>query len=193
MVTSTFSRNRFNESGCPRFRSAVVRLCTLVALGRAELIQQSPSTLLFSNERARAIPQLRMANMIVTTTRITVSSANRSELFQTVLTLLTPVMNEKGCLSSRFYLDTADSNSAMLVEEWDTQEDWDNHLQSRDCRRHHRSFQLSDGLLGQAGLSETAGGAGQPTRAHRSPDPTRNSASCQRGQRPPGFQNERPG
>jgi quinol monooxygenase YgiN len=74
-----------------------------------------------------------MANMIMTTTRITVSSANRSELFQTVLTLLTPVMNEKGCLSSRFYLDTADTNSAMLVEEWDTQEDWDNHLRSRDC------------------------------------------------------------
>ena len=71
--------------------------------------------------------------MIVTTTRITVSSANRSELFQTVLTLLTPVMNEKGCLSSRFYLDTADSNSAILVEEWETQEAWDNHLRSRDC------------------------------------------------------------
>ena len=71
--------------------------------------------------------------MIVTTTRITVSSANRSELFQTILTLLTPVMNEKGCLSSRFYLDSADNNTAMLVEEWDTQEDWDNHLQSRDC------------------------------------------------------------
>ena len=71
--------------------------------------------------------------MIVTITRITVSSANRSELFQTVLTLLTPVMNEKGCLSSRFYLDSADSNSAMLVEEWETQEDWDTHLQSRDC------------------------------------------------------------
>lgn len=71
--------------------------------------------------------------MIMATTRITVSSANRSELFQTVLTLLTSVMNEKGCLSSRFYLDSADSNSAMLVEEWDTQEDWDNHLRSRDC------------------------------------------------------------
>jgi len=42
-------------------------------------------------------------------------------------------MNEKGCLSSRFYLDSADSNSALLVEEWDTQEDWDNHLRSRDC------------------------------------------------------------
>jgi len=42
-------------------------------------------------------------------------------------------MNEKGCLSSRFYLDSADSNSAILVEEWDTQEDWGNHLRSRDC------------------------------------------------------------
>ena len=71
--------------------------------------------------------------MIVTTTRITVSSANRSELFQTILTLLTPVRNERGCLSSRFYLDSADNNSALLVEEWETEEDWDDHLRSRDC------------------------------------------------------------
>ena len=71
--------------------------------------------------------------MIVTTTRITVSSANRSELFQTILTLLTPTRNEKGCLSSRFYFDSADSNSAILVEEWETEEDWDDHLRSRDC------------------------------------------------------------
>ena len=42
-----------------------------------------------------------------------------------------PVRNEKGCLSSRFYLDSADNNSAMLVEEWETEEDWDNHLHSR--------------------------------------------------------------
>ena len=71
--------------------------------------------------------------MIVTTMRIRVSSANRSELFQTILTLLTPVRNEKGCLSSRFYLDSADKNTGMLVEEWETEEDWDNHLRSRDC------------------------------------------------------------
>lgn len=71
--------------------------------------------------------------MIVTTTRITVPSAKRSELFQTILTLLTPVKNEKGCLSSHFYLDAADSNSAMLVEEWEAEEDWENHLRSRDC------------------------------------------------------------
>lgn len=71
--------------------------------------------------------------MIVTTTRITVSSGNRRELFLTILTLLTPVKSEKGCLSSHFYLDSADSNSAMLVEEWEAEEDWENHLQSKDC------------------------------------------------------------
>ena len=71
--------------------------------------------------------------MIVMTTRITVSSANRTELFQTILTLLTPMKNEKGCLGSHFYLDSADSNSVMLVEEWEAEEDWANHLRSRDC------------------------------------------------------------
>lgn len=71
--------------------------------------------------------------MIVTTTRITVSSVNRTELFQTILTLLAPVKEEKGCLSSHFYLDSADSNSAMLVEEWEEEKDWENHLRSRDC------------------------------------------------------------
>ena len=71
--------------------------------------------------------------MIVTTTRITVSSANRSELFQTILTLLAPIREENGCLSSRFYLDSADTNSGLLIEEWETEQDWDNHLQSMDC------------------------------------------------------------
>jgi len=71
--------------------------------------------------------------MIMTTTRITVSSANRSELFQTIVTLMGLVRNERGCVSSRFYLDSADNNSAILVEEWETEEDWSKHLRSRDC------------------------------------------------------------
>jgi len=62
-----------------------------------------------------------------------VSSANRSELFQTIMTLQEPVKTEKGCLSSRFYQDLADHNSSILVEEWETKEDWENHLRSRDC------------------------------------------------------------
>ena len=61
------------------------------------------------------------------------SSANRTELFQTISTLLAPVRKEKGCLSSRFYLDSADDNSGILIEEWETEEDWGKHLRSRDC------------------------------------------------------------
>ena len=74
-----------------------------------------------------------MANMIVTINRITVSTANRSELFQTIVTLLGSVRNEDGCISSRLYLDSADNNSVLLIEEWKTEDDWDNHLRSRDC------------------------------------------------------------
>lgn len=70
--------------------------------------------------------------MIVTTTRITVSSSKRSELLQTILTLVTRAKNEPGCLSSQLYLDSADSNSAMLLEEWEAEEDWENHLRSQD-------------------------------------------------------------
>lgn len=36
-------------------------------------------------------------------------------------------------MSSHFYLDSHDSNSGLLVEEWETEEDWGRHLRSRDC------------------------------------------------------------
>jgi quinol monooxygenase YgiN len=111
-------------------------MCTLVALDNKSNSSSRVLRyylLLFKRAGTSNSPVALAKQMIVTTTRITVSSANRSELFQTVLTLLTPVMNEKGCLSFRFYVDSADSNSVMLVEEWETEDDWDNHLRSRDC------------------------------------------------------------
>ncbi|HZJ45824.1 MAG TPA: antibiotic biosynthesis monooxygenase [Pyrinomonadaceae bacterium] len=71
--------------------------------------------------------------MIVTTTRMTVSSGNKTELLQTISTLLPPLKEEKGCLSSHFYLDSSDTNSVLLVEEWEAEEDWEAHLRSKDC------------------------------------------------------------
>jgi quinol monooxygenase YgiN len=106
-------------------------VCTRYQSKSIQIFQVQRS--IFQQRRPYSNSPVAMANMIMTTTRITVSSANRCELFQTILTLLVPIMNEKGCRSSRFYLDSADNNSGMLVEEWDTREDWDNHLQSRDC------------------------------------------------------------
>jgi|SRR6185369_8142045 len=71
-------------------------------------------------------------NVIVNTTRITVRPENRNELFQTIRPLLEPIRNEKGCLTYHFYVDDTDENSSVLIGEWETSEDWHNHLRSRD-------------------------------------------------------------
>ena len=71
--------------------------------------------------------------MIVTTTRMKITSANQSELFQTILPLLGKVRGERGCVSSHLYMDVGDENSSILVEEWETSADWHNHLRTREC------------------------------------------------------------
>lgn len=69
--------------------------------------------------------------MIVTTTRMKVATANQIELFQTIQSLLEMVRVERGCLSSHLYRDVGDETASILVEEWETQADWDNHLQTK--------------------------------------------------------------
>jgi quinol monooxygenase YgiN len=71
-------------------------------------------------------------NVIVNTTRITVRPENRNELFQTIWPLLEPIRSEKGCVTYHFYVDAADENSSVLIGEWESSEDWHNHLRSRD-------------------------------------------------------------
>lgn len=71
-------------------------------------------------------------NVIVNTTRITVRPENRNEFFQTIWPLLEPIRSEKGCVTYHFYVDAADENSSVLIGEWETSEDWHNHLRSRD-------------------------------------------------------------
>ena len=70
--------------------------------------------------------------MIVNTTRITINPENRNEFFQTIRQLLDPIRLEKGCVGYRFFVDATDENSSLLLGEWQTREDWTNHLQSRD-------------------------------------------------------------
>ena len=57
---------------------------------------------------------------------------NRCELFQTIRPLLDPIRSEKGCLAYGFYVDANDENSTVLIGEWESKEDWTNHLRSRD-------------------------------------------------------------
>lgn len=70
--------------------------------------------------------------MIVNTTKITMRPENRTELLQTIWPLLAPIRQERGCRAFRFYIDSVDEDSAILIGEWETKEDWSNHLRSRD-------------------------------------------------------------
>jgi quinol monooxygenase YgiN len=51
---------------------------------------------------------------------------------QTVCPLLEPIRREKGCMSYRIFVDATDQNASLLVGEWQTQNDWTNHLRSKD-------------------------------------------------------------
>jgi len=70
--------------------------------------------------------------MIVNTTRIMVQPEKRTEFFQTVGRLLTPIKSAKGCRTFDFYLDASDENSTLLVSEWETETDLTNYLHSND-------------------------------------------------------------
>jgi quinol monooxygenase YgiN len=70
--------------------------------------------------------------MVVNTTKVTIRPENRNEFFQTICPLLDPIRNEKGCVGYGFFVDAIDENSSLLIGEWQTREDWNNHLRSRD-------------------------------------------------------------
>lgn len=70
--------------------------------------------------------------MIVITIGMKVYPEKRKEFLQTVRALIDSIRNEKGCISYRLYQDIENENDLILVDEWETQEDLDNHLQS-DC------------------------------------------------------------
>ena len=70
------------------------------------------------------------ADAVVNLTRITVRPEKRKELCQTISSLLDPVKREKGCLSYGFYEEAEDGNTFVLIGEWETPDDWNNHLYS---------------------------------------------------------------
>jgi quinol monooxygenase YgiN len=69
---------------------------------------------------------------IINTTKITVQPEKRTELFQTIGRLLKPIQGATGCRTFRFYLDSADENSLLLMSEWQSESDLNNYLHSND-------------------------------------------------------------
>jgi len=54
----------------------------------------------------------------------------RKELSQTLLSIVEQVRKESGCLHAVFYQDAENENDFLVVEEWATEKDTDDHLRS---------------------------------------------------------------
>ena len=73
--------------------------------------------------------------MILATLRMLVRPERRSDLLATMRGMLEPARVERGCLSYRLYEDIEDRNAFILVEEWDTQDNLDNHIRTDNQRK----------------------------------------------------------
>jgi len=64
--------------------------------------------------------------------RITMNALQekRTEVMQTLLSMIEPTENERGCQSCHVFRDIEDKNIFRLIEEWVTREDLDDHIKS---------------------------------------------------------------
>ncbi|MFC1821609.1 putative quinol monooxygenase [Thermodesulfobacteriota bacterium] len=54
----------------------------------------------------------------------------RTEMEQTLFSMIEPTRNEKGCMSYDIFCDINGETVFNLIEEWKTREDLDNHIRS---------------------------------------------------------------
>jgi len=97
--------------------------------------------------------------VILSTLKMVVQPERRRDLLKAIRGMLEPARVERGCLSYRLYEDVEDRNTLVLVEEWETQKDLENHIHTEN---HRRLFALMDLLSEQPELrfntvSHTAG------------------------------------
>ena len=68
--------------------------------------------------------------MIILKITMTARPEKRKEVMQTLLSMIEPTLQEKGCLSYRVFQDVNDENVFSLIKEWETREDLDRHMRS---------------------------------------------------------------
>ena len=69
--------------------------------------------------------------MILLIIRMKVLSAKRMELSQAIDSLIGSIRTEKGCKRCDFCQSMENENELFLLEEWDTEENFKDHLKSR--------------------------------------------------------------
>ena len=68
--------------------------------------------------------------MIIVTITMNALLEKRTEVMQTLLSMIEPIENVKGCLSCHVFRDIEEKNVFSLLEEWETREDLDDHIKS---------------------------------------------------------------
>lgn len=68
--------------------------------------------------------------MTIAIFQLGVSADHHREFLQTMQSLLRPIREQKGCLGSRLYFELGEEDKVCLIEEWQTMEDFNNHLRS---------------------------------------------------------------
>mgnify|MGYP000216984544 FL=1 len=68
--------------------------------------------------------------MIIVRITMNVLIEKRTEVKQTLLSMIEPTENWRGCLSCHVLRDIEDKNVFSLIEEWETREDLDDHIKS---------------------------------------------------------------
>jgi quinol monooxygenase YgiN len=68
--------------------------------------------------------------LVIIFIKINVRPEKHKELSQTLLSIVEQVTRESGCLHADFYRNGENDKDFLMVEEWATQKDADEHLQS---------------------------------------------------------------
>ena len=73
--------------------------------------------------------------MVTTSVRIEAPAGRRDEILKTLGSVLGPTRVLPGCLSCRLYQDVENTNTLVLVEEWNSREAADRRVRSDDYRK----------------------------------------------------------
>jgi quinol monooxygenase YgiN len=73
--------------------------------------------------------------MIIVTLSMVVKPEERENLMQIVRMILEPTRVEKGCLNYHCYQDVEDENAFVILEHWQTQQDLERFIQSRNYQQ----------------------------------------------------------
>jgi quinol monooxygenase YgiN len=86
----------------------------------------------------------RGATLISSTIQITASENSDSEILRVLRSLIEPTRVETGCISCGLYKDLHDPSVIVWVEEWETQDDLERHLRSRQYKKILAAFDMSN-------------------------------------------------